>query len=269
MSKSKNHTYQIEQVDIQKLIPYANNAKLHSEKQVSQIASSIREFGFNNPVLIDSENGIIAGHGRVLAARKLDLEQVPCIRLVHLTDNQRKAYILADNRLAETGGGWDEEILKLEIKAIEWSDLEEIGIDDFEFSEIEFGESEESSEKTNNPYTAKIETPVYQVTGETPDVSDLMNLEKYNVLLQAISKSAVSSQQKEFLKFAAARHIVFNYQQIAEFYAHADKELQQLMEDSALVIVDFNKAIEKGFVKLTDSIAEQFGVDFPTEEDDE
>jgi hypothetical protein len=108
----------IEQIPTDKLIPYARNAKKHDAAQVSKIAGSIREFGFNNPVLIDKDNGIIAGHGRVMAAQKLELKDVPCIRLGHLTDTQRKAYILADNRLAEVGGGWDEEMLKNELTSL-------------------------------------------------------------------------------------------------------------------------------------------------------
>ena len=90
------------------LIPYARNARTHSEEQVAQIAASIREFGFTNPVLTDGENGIIAGHGRVLAARKLGLAEVPMIALAHLTPAQRKAYVLADNKLA-LNAGWDAE----------------------------------------------------------------------------------------------------------------------------------------------------------------
>jgi len=113
MAKTK-----IEQVPVESLIPYARNAKKHSDEQVAQIAGSIREFGFNNPVLIDKDNGIIAGHGRVLAARKLNLQEVPCIRLDHLTDTQRKAYIVADNRLGEIGGGWEWELLKIETDEI-------------------------------------------------------------------------------------------------------------------------------------------------------
>ena len=105
----------IEHLATASLIPYARNAKKHDASQVAKLAGSIREFGFNNPVLIDADNGIIAGHGRVLAAQSLNLETVPCIRLGHLTDTQRRAYILADNRLAEIGGGWDEEMLKLEM----------------------------------------------------------------------------------------------------------------------------------------------------------
>jgi len=133
----------IEKIPTEKLIPYARNAKKHDAAQVSKLAGSIREFGFNNPVLIDKDNGIIAGHGRVMAAQKLELKDVPCIRLGHLTDTQRKAYILADNRLAELGGGWDEELLKLEIKDIDWGELKEISVDDFNFGEIDFEEEKE------------------------------------------------------------------------------------------------------------------------------
>ena len=105
------------------LIPYARNARTHSEAQVALIAGSIREYGFTNPVLVDGENGIIAGHGRVLAARKLGLGSVPVIELGHLSDAQKRAYLLADNRLAEQAG-WDKEML-----ALEAADLSEMGID--------------------------------------------------------------------------------------------------------------------------------------------
>jgi DNA modification methylase len=108
------YTEKIEQISIADLIPYVNNSRTHSDEQVAQIAASIREFGFNNPILIDKDNGIIAGHGRVQAARKLNLETVPCIRLEHLTETQRKAYIIADNRLA-LNAGWNEELLTIEL----------------------------------------------------------------------------------------------------------------------------------------------------------
>ena len=120
----------IEQVEVAKLIPYANNAKLHDDAQVASIAGSIREFGFNNPVLIDKDGGIIAGHGRVLAARKLELDKVPCIRLGHLTENQKRAYIIADNRLAEMGGGWDRDMLKIELEDIDFGEFDNFTMDD-------------------------------------------------------------------------------------------------------------------------------------------
>jgi hypothetical protein len=96
------------------LIPYASNARTHSDAQIAQIAASIREFGFTNPVLVDGEQGIIAGHGRVLAARKLGMDQIPTIELAYLSETQRQAYIIADNKLAENAG-WDAEMLRLEL----------------------------------------------------------------------------------------------------------------------------------------------------------
>jgi site-specific DNA-methyltransferase (adenine-specific) len=99
---------------VEDLIPYARNARTHNDEQITQIAASIREFGFMNPVLIDGDSNIIAGHGRVLAARKLGLEEVPCVIHDHLTETQRKAYILADNKLA-LNAGWDDDLLRLEL----------------------------------------------------------------------------------------------------------------------------------------------------------
>ena len=110
-------------INIEKLIPYARNSRTHSDEQVAQIAASIKEFGFTNPVLIDADGGIIAGHGRVMAARKLGIEIIPCIELAHLTETQKKAYIIADNKLA-LNGGWDEELLRLE-----FDELEQAGFD--------------------------------------------------------------------------------------------------------------------------------------------
>ena len=119
------------------LIPYARNARTHSDQQVAQIAASIREFGFTNPVLIDEEDGIIAGHGRVLGAHLLGLDEVPCIVLAHLTPAQRRAYVLADNKLA-LNAGWDLEMLSLEIGELGEAgfDLSLTGFDEFELGEL-------------------------------------------------------------------------------------------------------------------------------------
>lgn len=114
---------EVRQCRVSDLVPYANNARTHSEAQVAQIAGSIREFGFNNPVLVDGANGIIAGHGRVLAARQLGMRDVPVIELGHLSEAQKRAYILADNRLAEQAG-WDRELLSLEL-----GELSDLGVD--------------------------------------------------------------------------------------------------------------------------------------------
>mgnify|MGYP000090023243 FL=1 len=108
---------------VEDLIPYARNSRTHSDAQVAQIAASVREFGWTNPVLVDGENGIIAGHGRILAARKLGMEEVPCIELAGLSDTQRRAYIIADNKLA-LNGGWDDELLALELGELNAADFD-------------------------------------------------------------------------------------------------------------------------------------------------
>ena len=113
----------IEYKDINDLIPYVNNTRTHSEEQINQIASSIKEFGFTNPVLIDKNGGLIAGHGRVLGAKKLGLKEVPTITLDNLTEAQKKAYIIADNKIA-LNAGWDEELLKIELQALQEMDFD-------------------------------------------------------------------------------------------------------------------------------------------------
>lgn len=115
------------------LIPYARNSRTHDDAQVAQIAASIREFGWTNPILVDGDNGIIAGHGRLLAARKLGLDEVPCIELAGMTDTQRQAYIIADNKLA-LNAGWDNELL-----AVELNDLNTV---DFDMSLLGFDAAE-------------------------------------------------------------------------------------------------------------------------------
>lgn len=115
------------------LIPYARNARTHSEAQVAEIAASIREFGWTNPILVDGDNGVIAGHGRLLAARKLGLDTVPVIELAGLTEAQKRAYVIADNKLA-LNAGWDMELLGIEL-----GELEALG---FDLSLTGFGEEE-------------------------------------------------------------------------------------------------------------------------------
>ena len=125
---------QIEQLKVGDLIPYVNNSRTHSDEQVTQVASSIKEFGFTNPILIDGEGGIIAGHGRLMAAKKLGLNKVPCIRLDYLTETQRKAYVIADNKLA-LNGGWDNDLLKIELTELDSLDFD-LNLIGFDLSEL-------------------------------------------------------------------------------------------------------------------------------------
>ena len=125
---------QIEQRKVDSLIPYVNNSRKHSDEQIAQIAASIKEFGWTNPILVDGDNGIIAGHGRVKAARKLNMDKVPVIELAHLSDTQRKALIIADNKLA-LNADWDKEILSLEIDGLRQVDFN-LDLLGFSFDEL-------------------------------------------------------------------------------------------------------------------------------------
>jgi len=129
----------IKYFDINSLKPYPKNSRTHSDGQIKQIANSIQEFGWTNPVFIDNDMNIIAGHGRVMAAKTINIQKIPCIQVDHLTETQKRAYVIADNKLAENAG-WDNELLKLELHALEEADfnLELIGFDGAELSEAMF-----------------------------------------------------------------------------------------------------------------------------------
>ncbi len=250
---------QVETIAIGDLIPFAKNSRTHSDAQVAQIAGSIREFGFTNPILIDEKNGVIAGHGRLAAARKLNLEDVPCIRLEGLTSAQKRAYVIADNKIA-LNAGWDEKLLALELK-----ELGDLGFDTdktgFTSEEIAQLSLDDISEGTEEPYTRKIETPKYEPSNEKPSLESLCNRDKFKKLVDDIKASGLTEDEKNFLLIAAERHTVFDYRKIADYYAHANAEMQNLMEMSALVIIDFDKAIENGFVKLSDELNKMFDIE--------
>lgn len=138
-----NHT--IIYKDISELIPYVNNSRTHSDEQVTQIAASIKEFGFINPVLLDDNNGVIAGGGRLLASKKIGKKLIPCVELSHLSEAQKKAYIIADNKLA-LNAGWDDELLSLEIGELSELDFD---LDLLGFTDDELGLNIDYSDKNN------------------------------------------------------------------------------------------------------------------------
>ena len=142
---------QIKRVVLDKLIPYVNNAKVHSEEQITKIASSIREFGFVNPILIDKDFNIIAGHGRAMAAKKLGMDEVPCVFVEGLTDAQRKAYILADNRLGELAE-WDMELVTSELEMLLDNDF------DIDLTGFELPEEQEETEIKEDEVPEEVET---------------------------------------------------------------------------------------------------------------
>ena len=251
--------YKNKTVKASELTPYENNSRTHSSKQVQQIADSIEQFGFTNPILIDENNGVIAGHGRLEAAEKLGINEVPCIVLSGLTETQKKAYVIADNQLA-LNAGWDIDLLKEEINELYENDFDVdlLGFDDEFLSEM-FG-SDDLEEQDENIYTDKIETPIYEPAGESPDVSDLVDSSKSNELIQEIETFDLPSDVREFLIRGAYRHDKFDFRNIAEYYASiSDEVIKKLIENSAMVIIDYDKAIELGFVKMTKQLAEMSG----------
>ena len=125
----------VEQIAIGELIPYVNNSRTHPEKQIEQIASSMREFGFTAPILCDENNTVLAGHGRLLAAKKLKLDRVPVVRVEHLSEAQKKAYVIADNKIA-MNSGWDLDLLNVELEFLSESDYD-MGLLGFETEELE------------------------------------------------------------------------------------------------------------------------------------
>ena len=246
---------QVTYKNIEDLIPYARNSRTHSDKQIAQIAASIKEFGWRNPVLIDGDNGIIAGHGRVLAARKLNIEQIPTIDGSDMTDIQKRMYVIADNKLA-LNADWDDEILALELEELEslGADIELLGFDDEELDDLN-GDDEGDGDE---PYTNKVEAPIYEPSENNPQVDELFDDTKTLDLITRIEQSSAPAKVKDFLKLAAHRHTVFNYKYIADYYSHADEGIQKLFEDSALVIIDFNRAVEEGYVKLAAGLFDKY-----------
>ena len=159
-------TKDMELVSISKLVPYVNNARTHSPEQINKLRSSLREFGFINPVIIDRNYGIIAGHGRVIAAREEGITEVPCVFVDHLTDSQKKAYILADNRMA-LDAGWDEELLRVEIESLQAEnfDVGLTGFDDKEIADL-FKTENEQVEDDDFDLSAALEKAAFVEEGD-------------------------------------------------------------------------------------------------------
>ena len=223
--------------NLAELTPYAGNAKKHDSTQIANVAESIRQFGFVQPIVIDRNGVIVIGHCRALAAEKLGMQEVPCVCVDDLTPEQVNALRIVDNKSNESQ--WDFDILS--------DELADLDLSDFDFSFI-------ADEKKENPYTNKIKIPQYEVHGEQPSLDELYDTDKTDDLIAEIKISGVSEAEKQFLIEAAKRHTVFNYRNIAEYYAQASCEMQQLMERSALVIIDYEDAIANGYMKLSKAI---------------
>lgn len=159
-------TTKMDMVEIEKLIPYVNNARTHSPEQILKLRSSMREFGFINPVIIDSKFNIIAGHGRVIAAKDENIKKVPCVLVDHLSETQKKAYIIADNKMA-LDAGWDEELLRIEIESLEGMDFD-LSLTGFDESELEdlFGDENADVKEDDFDIEEELKKPTFSKGGD-------------------------------------------------------------------------------------------------------
>lgn len=251
------------QIPVEQISLYENNPR-NNDKAIDPIALSIQKYGFKQPCVVDGDNVLVVGHTRYKAAVKLGLKTVPCVVAKDLSPDEVREYRILDNRLNEIAE-WDYGKLSEELTAMPNFNYEE-----FSFSvEDIFGPSAAKPGEEETVYNSSIKGPVYEPRGDKPEPSSLYKTTKFHLLNNAIDMSAAPEEVKEFLRFAAYRHVVFDYQAIAEFYAHADKEVQGLMEDSALVIIDFGKAIEQGFVALSNEVAASYLLNGQPKEDEE
>lgn len=221
--------------------PYENNPRKNDDA-VDKVAASLSAFGPQSPIIVDRNHVIIAGHTRYKAAKKLGLDKFPCVVAESLSDEQAAAYRLADNKTGEFAD-WDDEKLDQELARILNIDMEQFG---FEF---------EDDEQDDDKYTLKVNIPQYEITGDEPNFADMLDSDKADALIAEIeSAEGITDEEKQFLIQASRRHNVFNYRNIAEYYAHATPEMQHLMEKNALVIIDVDDAIANGYARLSDDI---------------
>ena len=235
--------HKIVQKDINSLIFAEYNPRQLTKDQYQNLKDSISRFGLVDPIIVNSnkdrKNIIVGGHQRVKVAKDMDIEFVPVIEVDLSYDKERELNV----RLNKNTGEWDMDVLA------NMFDMDEL---------IDWGFNEKELNKFSDDeiYSKKIKSPIYEVKNSKPLISDVTDEEKKDTLIEKIEKSKATKEEKEFLKKAAMRHCVFNYAKIADYYVHSNNEMKQLMEESALVIVDYEKAIENGYVQMTEYMKE-------------
>lgn len=254
-----------EQIVYLKVKDLKNNSKnpRKNDDAVKSVAKSIEKYGFRNPLIVDENNIVWCGNTRLKASRELGLEEVPCIIVKDLTEQQMTELALLDNKTNEIAD-WDFEMLEDILEDCDLSDFPELI-----WGGVELDNGNQANKSEENPYTIKVDVPQYEIKGECPKLDELVNLEKTKELEVEINKSQIPQEQKDFLILASKRHLIFDYSKIAEYYAHQNKEVQELMEKSALVIIDFNDAMKNGYIKIKKITDELLNEDYGGEDDDE
>lgn len=231
---------QITKVKIGDIKINTENPRSIKDSKFNKLVKSIKEFPEMlqiRPIVVNEENVILGGNMRYKACQQAGLDEVYIIKAKDLSEDQQKEFLIKDN---SGFGEWDWDIL-----ANEWDhqELMDWGVDLPALNSLD-----------DDHYTTKIDSPIYETKIVKPKEKELYDINKYNDLINDINKSNISEEIKEFLRLAATRHIKFNYSKIADYYAHSEKETQSLIEDSALIIIDYDKAIEKGFVNVYNTI---------------
>ena len=271
-------------VSIDSLTPDPANARKHGDRNLDQIAASPTAFGQRKPIVVQQEGLIVrAGNGTLQAAKSLGWTEIAAV-VVDEDNTSAAQFAIADNRTAQLAE-WDTETLATLLDGMEADARKLVGFDDAEIQALIEGAAPDwdgdpwtgdaggesgqptgsaSGDDPENSYTQKVIAPVYEPKGDKPDVETLVDTTRTDQLQVAIDQTeGLPDDVRWFLNAAAERHTEFRFDRIAEFYAHAEPEVQRLMEDSALVIIDFKDAISKGFVKLNDAIHEQFDKEYP------
>ena len=234
-------------VSVNKLVPYVNNARTHSPEQINKLRSSLREFGFINPIIIDKDYGVIAGHGRLLAAKEEGMTEVPCVFADHLTEAQKKAYIIADNRMA-LDAGWDEELLRVEIEALQADafDLALTGFDEKELSKL-FDDGNET-EDDDFDVGEELKKPVFSRAGDVWTLGrhrlvcgDSTKAETYEALMQGKKANLVVTDPPYNVNYEGTAGKIQNDNMASEkffdFLFDAFSNMEKVMADDASIYV--------------------------------
>ena len=237
---------------ISSIHPNPKNPRIIKDDRFKKLVKSIQEFPKMmelRPIIVDNDGMILGGNMRFKALQELKYKDIPdewVKRAETLTEEEKQRFIIEDN---VPFGEWDWDML-----ANEWDQdkLVEWGIELPVF---------ETNNTIDNTYTDKVKSPIYEAKNEKPKVTDLCNEQRTDELIKKIMSSGISNEDKRFLTLAAKRHLIFNYELIADYYANSDNEVQELMEDSALIIIDFNKALQLGYVKFSEEISAQCNID--------
>lgn len=249
-------TKRFETWPLDEIIPYENNPRINDEA-VADVMESIRQCENLDPIEVDEDGVILSGHTRLKALKKLKYKETDVVVYEGLTDEQKRKYRLLANKTGEKAL-WDLDKLDEELEGLDFEGF------DFGFNINEPVENL-TEEDMASRYASGAKIPQYEPKGEMPEIVDLVDENKSKELIEEIENANIPEDVKRFLKVAAYRHNVFNYRNIAEYYAHSASEVQRLMEKSALVIIDINDAIANGYVKLSKTIQDIIDED----EDDE